>query len=275
MIFILFREALLIVIAYANNKVAAIEQPKQTNSPTWALNGNNGTNRNCGSGGQGCCEYAPNQYIQQPNRLGASGSGYAFGGGAGSGGAFWYYGGSSYPKRTPDVDATYPMRGGNGGEYHTWQYNEGGVGNPIGKTYKLSGQDVTSSYGNNFGCGGRIIIFCSSFENNGTITVNGTATKKILTADAWGAGGASGAGAVDLFYYTMNEQGTITANGGGTFTYSGRGGTISPGKGGNGSITLTQWSLDKVIKEERKKFTRDSWAYLFSEYTTRLREDVI
>ena len=51
-----------IIPAYAKNQVPAIEQKGGSNCPsTWNLNGNNGTNRNCGSGGQGCCEYAGNR----------------------------------------------------------------------------------------------------------------------------------------------------------------------------------------------------------------------
>lgn len=174
---------------------------------------------------------------------------------------------------SPDVDSTYPMRGGNGAEGHTWSFNQGGVGNPVGSSYR------TSQSG--FGCGGRVIIFCCNFTNNGNITVNGSNTVQPdhITYDSSTAayqretyGGASGAGAVDLFYTTLITEGIITANGGNNYYGTN---SKSPGKGGNGSITLTQWNLDKVIKEERKMFTKNNWIYLFNNYSQRLREDVI
>ena len=246
-----------IIPAYANNQVP------RSQAQTGTI-GNNGTNRQCGSGGCGGSDYASSN----PGTVGASGSGYAFGGGAGSGGSFLYYEGN----QSPDVDEIYPMHGGAGGGYNTWGTNVGGVGNPAG----LNNGTISTNL-NNFGCGGRIIIFCSNFENNGTITVNGTSTK--MAVDVSGTsnsyGGASGGGAVDLFYHTLVAEGTITANGGGTFSYAARYGNASPGKGGDGSITLTQWNLDKVIKEERKMFTKDNWIYLFNNYSQRLREDVI
>ena len=244
-----------IIPAYANNQIPRSQAQTGTN-------GNNGTNRQCGSGGVGGSDYASSQ----PGTVGASGSGYAFGGGAGSGGSFLYYSGC----QSPNVDEIYPMHGGAGGSDNTWGTNGGGVGNPVG----LNNGTRTTNL-NNFGCGGRIIIFCSNFENNGTITVDGTNTKQSISGNSHSFGGASGAGAVDLFYTNLISEGTITANGGGTFTYVNGGNIITPGKGGNGSITLTQWNLDKVIKEERKMFTKDNWVYLFNNYSQRLREDVI
>ena len=252
----------IIIPAYANNAKEGLT----------GSSGNNGTNRNCGSGGVGGSTSGPGK-----TGVGKSGSGYAFGGGAGSGGAFLVYRGGT----SPDVDSEYPMHGGNVSGYNTWGYNVGGVGNPPGPT-KAEYQE-SSQYRNNFGCGGRIIIFCSSFENNGEINVNGTATKKIRTYTDDNApdtfGGASGAGAIDLFYTNILNQGNLLANGGASFSARSYGTSSwlnsSPGAGGNGSITLTQWNLDKVIKEERKMFTKDNWVYLFSNYSQRLREDVI
>ena len=265
----------IIIPAYANNKIARYQIASSSDTRIQnGKNGNNGTNRNCGSGGQGCC--VSNAYVYSadtPCYMGASGSGTAFGGGAGSGGTFGYYRVSA-----PDVDTTYPMRGGNGANHNTWVYNCGGVGNPPGTSYG-SNSYVITDYTNNTGCGGRIIIFCSSFTNNGTITVNGTATKQPPTISKNGAnlglGAASGAGAVDIFYTTLVKRGTINANGGGTYSVTYEGKTGTPGKGGNGSITLTQWFEKKVIKEERKIMTRSNWIYLFNNYTERLREDAI
>ena len=245
-----------IIPAYANNQVTTDYYANNSSNGT---NGQNGTNRQCGSGGTGSCGSLYN------TKIATAGSGYAFGGGAGSGGGGGAYNGGVCPI---SVDSVYPMRGSDGVSANDNFF--GGVGNPRGNSNPAK---YTNSQG--FGCGGRIIIFCNSFENNGNITVNGTTTVKIINSTSYGGagtgwGGASGAGAVDLFYTNMITQGTITATGGDNFTL-----THTPGKGGNGSITLTQWNLDKVIKEERKMFTKDNWVYLFTEYTTRLREDVI
>ena len=263
----------IIIPAYANNKIARYKIT--SNSDTRILqgaNGNNGTNRNCGSGGTGCCGNNSNVYYGESDTtyIAASGSGYAFGGGAGSGGSFAYYRVSA-----ADVNTTYPMRGGDGATHNTWMFNCGGVGNPVGATY---GQNSTvyANYTNNTGCGGRIIIFCTNFTNNGTITVNGTATKNPNpTGIHVSSGGASGAGAVDLFYTSLIKQGTITANGGATYSLTLDSKTVTPGKGGDGSITLTQWSLDKIVKEERKKFSRNNWIYLMDNYSQRLKDEVI
>lgn len=242
----------IVIPAYADN---AVKTSGSFGTIINGTNGANGTNRQCGSGGTGSGWYSAT--VQ------SSGSGYAFGGGAGAGG----FGGAYSGDRTPiSVNSTYPMRGGQAKA--TADGAQGGVGNPIGVS-------TSTAYKNNFGCGGRIIIFCVDFINNGTITVNGTATLKISSSASYGGsgqgwGGASGAGAVDLFYNTLTKQGTITADGGANYTAS-----HTPGKGGNGSITLTPWSLDKVVKEERKKFTKNNWIYLMNNYSQRLKDEVI
>ena len=229
----------IVIPAYANNRV---ERSYASN------NGNNGTNRNCGSGGKGSnC----NGLI-----IGATGSGYAFGGGAGSGGA--YNGGIN-------VDSTYPMRGSNGesGGYAA----SGGVGNPSGAN--SIGYGVINVVPNNTGVGGRLIIYCVDFENNGIISADGVATKRCYTIlDGWGAnwGGASGAGAIDIFYTNLVSEGTNTATGGGTFSAG-----TTPGKGGNGSITLLNWTIDKLVKPEKKLATNANWFYLFSDYAVRFK----
>lgn len=234
-----------IISAYADNGIA-----DYTVSTTNGQDGNNGTNRDCGSGGTGT--YKSDQKI---SRL--SGSGYAFGGGAGGAG-----------NGNGTIDTIYPMRGGVPGT-NGWGNNEGGVGNPVsdptGRASTIDG------FTQNFGCGGRIVIFCNNFTNNGTISVNGTNTKKptkTQAVDHDGYGGASGAGAVDLFYTTLVKQGTITATGGDTFTMNGR----KPGKGGNGSITLTAWDKSKIIKPIAKYMSRANMVYFLTEYITRLKQ---
>ena len=242
-----------IIPAYAENQVT-----KNFGSDKNGANGNAGTNRQCGSGGTGSGNSQNGGYNS------TSGSGYAFGGGAGSGGFK-----SSVGCAPISVDSTYPMRGSNANGRDNSFYS-GGVGNPVGSSHTASGYSSTS-IPQGVGCGGRIIVFCKTFENNGNITVNGTSTIKINSINdpysgagcAWG--GASGAGAVDLFYTTLAERGTITANGGDNFTSF-----STPGKGGNGSITLTPWSKSAILKPIEKYMSKENMVYFLNQYVSRL-----
>ena len=249
-----------IIPAYANNQISRTYF--NDNSHVQGINGNSGTNRQCGSGGTGCGPESGGY-----GYLGASGSGYAFGGGAGSGGSM--LDSISTDSGAPNVDSTYPMRGSNGGSENVWTSNLGGVGNPVGQNKPISNY---MSYVNNSGCGGRIIIFCNNFTNNGTITVNGTDTKDPNPGQSLSGsvsfGGASGAGAVDLFYTTIITQGTVTANGGGTFTKNKR----TPGKGGDGSITLTPWVKSSVLKPIAKYMSKENMVYFLTNYIQRLKQ---
>jgi len=241
----------LVIPAYANNG--------STNG------GTNGTNRNCGSGGTGNCNNSGDGVIRK-NPYGVSGQGYAFGGGAGVAGILHRgtsmdeSGRSYFESVAPST--TYPMRGGvptrtPGEGYYS---ATGGAGNPYGGN--IYGGYGGTNFETFFGCGGRVIIFCVNFTNNGIINVNGTNTKTYSGSNAYG--GASGAGAVDLFYTTLNEQGTITANGG-TSSYD-------YGKGGNGSITLSQWSQTKLFKTEVKYFSQANVAYLLTQLSDRIKD---
>lgn len=260
----------IIIPAYANNAV-----PVTTVSAGWnfanGINGNNGTNRNCGSGSTGALGWWKGVHPSTVT-LYASGSGYAFGGGAGSGGIYCAEPGSM----DNSVDATYPMRGSsgyysNGRSDYYGVVAAGGNGNPAGTNRNYYG---VVDYPWLTGCGGRIIIFCNEFTNNGLISADGG--NSIISGDSV-VGGASGGGAVDIFYSNLVLEGDITANGGDkNNSYSNSVGyTMTSGIGGNGSITFTRWNLDKVIKEERKMFTKNNWIYLFNNYSQRLREDVI
>ena len=245
----------IIIPAYANNNIL-----KSKVSMT-GINGTNGINRNCGSGGTGCFGWYP----ENDGYIGASGSGYAFGGGAGSGGRFWKGNDEIF-----NVDSTYPMRGGKASQFNGYgYYNIGGVGNPPGENYNNNNL-------NNSGCGGRIIIFCNSFNNNGTINVNGTATKNVgtnKTDPSVCPGGASGAGAVDLFYTSLISEGTINAQGGETYTEYKNGNTAcTPGKGGDGSITLTAWSKDSILKPIQKYMSKANMVYFLTNYIERLKQ---
>lgn len=229
--------------AYANNRVNRVAFGSRYNHTV--PNGNAGTNRNCGSGGSGGA--------YELTSVGATGSGYAFGGGAGSGGCC---GNAVNTSSSPDVDTVYPMRGSNS---HTLRSTtRGGVGNPSGNAQSSKG------------CGGRVIIFCADFENNGTISANGVQSQS-TGGDAMNpqsSGGSSGGGAVDLFYTNMILEGTIIANGG-------AGGASNGGKsgaGGKGSVTPLKWDKEKVVKAQVKKFTHDNWVQLFGTYAGRIVE---
>lgn len=236
----------IIIPAYANNE--ASRQAGNSNK----INGINGTDRQCGSGGIGSASA-----IYQPAK---SGSGYAFGGGAGSGSM---NGGNNYSGSY--VDSTYPMRGANGQNLNSGEsLYQGGVGNPPGISYGNYASTQT------FGCGGRIIIYCNSFTNNGTINVNGSSTKvmggKTQEESSRGIsfGGASGAGAVDIFYTDLYLQGTITANGGT--------GLSKAGNGGNGSITLTPWLKTFILKPISKYMSKENMVYFLTNYIQRLKQ---
>ena len=256
----------IIIPAYANNRATS------TNAP---CNGVDGTDRNCGSGGSGCC-YRYNTYGTYTFK---TGSGSAFAGGAGTGGIASSVG-SWYPEATSEVDTTYPMRGARGYAYgvnsEANNVGYGGVGNPYGASYHSNGSAV--SYTQNTGVGGRVIIFCSTFTNNGSIYSNGvTAINSSVSTssvkDAKSSGGSSGAGAIDVFYNVLAVQGIITANGGAAV--SAVGSISASGKGGNGSITLLGWDITKVYREEEKVFTRENMVYLLNEFTKRLQENHI
>ena len=236
----------IIIPAYANNQVS---RALDYNSK---VNGANGTNRQCGSGGLGS---AARRYWPM-----TSGSGYAFGGGAGTGGILGYYEGSYI------IDSTYPMRGGSAEKDNGALYS-GGVGNPTGLGYT---DPKVPNYDQDFGCGGRIIIFCYNFTNNGNITVNGTSCKVILgkTSEDMNKGiafgGASGGGAVDLFYTNKITEGTITATGGS--------GLSNSGNGGDGSITLTPWLKSSVLKPIAKYMSKENMVYFLTNYIQRLKQ---
>ena len=239
----------IIIPAYANN---------QKIDPA---GGNNGTNRQCGSGGCSDWVYFNSLGNHTYSRFAIPGSGYAFGGGAGSGGIIsgqTNYNGTQGQDQQASVNSTYPMRGGNGYGGDPIMGGIEGIGNPNGNR----GSQYQSGTRPPSGCGGRIIIFCSNFANNGIITVNGTNQTNFNNGAAYG--GASGAGAVDLFYTNLNEQGNITANGGT--------GPYAHVKGGDGSITLTPWEKSSILKPTAKYMSKENMVYFLTNYIERLKQ---
>ena len=245
------------IAAYANNGL-----PRKSFAPWTKIldgdNGNDGVNRQCGSGGQGSSY--PNGYSYTFN-LGTSGSGYAFGGGGGGCGLDHYS-----ASNVRDCDPIYPMRGGSsaGGTFGA----DGGVGNPVGGRSGGSNVNRSNVIAQNFGVGGRLIIYCSEFINNGTISADGVDTLKTWTTSEYRCanyGGASGGGAVDLFYTTLTTEGTITANGGNNFSYY-----STPGKGGNGSVTLLNWTIDQVVRPQEKYMSKDNMIYFLQQLVNKI-----
>lgn len=220
----------LLIPAYANNsKTITISHSSQGSGG----NGINGTDYNCGSGGNGAHTCGSGS-IQTTF---VSGSGYSYGGGAGSGGRTNLSGASSDSK----VDSTYPMIGCNGvvsGYYSAMQ----GVGNPNGTPSKgayadYNGyiySDTQSSIG--YGVGGRIIIFTNSISNvnltsQGIDSQNGTGYHAAT-------GGASGGGSINIFY--TNNATNITYNVDGGKAGKGLSNNNYAGNGGKGTYTCEQ-----------------------------------
>ena len=264
-----FNNTEVIIPAYANNQ---INSKTTSDGSTFSINGNNGTSRNCGSGGTGVATYWSGTTGGAITHQ-ASGSGYAFGGGAGSGGIYVIKFNITPSPQTNiyNVDTTYPMRGSSGfynntraDYYHV--IAAGGNGRVAGTNINNSGSVATPSSVAT-GCGGRVIIFCNSFTNNGTINVNGC--NAITFTSVASPGGASGAGAVDVFYTALLKQGTITANGGSGAANSGTNSGTS-GKGGNGSITLSPWTKKVVIKPIEKYMSKQNMIYFLNQYVARL-----
>ena len=178
--------------------------------------GNNGDKlkRTTAGGGTGGIGYA-NAYV------GTGGTGTSYSGGPGAGGA---YNGSSTASASNEGGA-----GSAGTAYALYTYGAGGgAGNP-------GGAGISNGGAGGNGTGGLIVIYANIFENNGTITANGS-------AGGWGyrsGGGGSGGGSINIFVKENIKTGTLQANGGaaGAGTRSG-GETNSGGRGGNGSINI-------------------------------------
>ena len=256
-----------VIPAYANNEV------KNINPITGTKHGNNGISRQCGSGGGGNWGYFTGTTPRSIN-LGNSGSGYSFGGGSGTGGVSGGFNLANYDfSSTCGVSATYPMRGGDAATNAYWP-NFGGVGNPAGTNSTGKSATLTSQA---TGCGGRIIVFCNELSGSGNIQSNGSNSRAYSTSgDAVGLGGASGGGAIDLFYTTYTNTLAFSVIGGAGASGKSR----KSGNGGNGCITYSDgdqaplWVMPDVFKPRRKKFTKDNWTYLFGEYVDRLNQEV-
>lgn len=247
----------IIVPAYADNSVPITFLASDMNASN-GIAGTDGTNRNCGSGGTGGV-YRP-IYHGGSSYSGKTGSGYAFGGGAGGAGvirnASAVITGTSVDEKYPMIGATDTRTGNTGSTIDRVGYCRGGTGNPAGQGSNGSG---------NLGCGGRIIIFCNHFTNNGIITSKGVSG--VAGGGYTSGGGASGGGAIDLFYSDLRDgEGTIDTSGGDAVTLG--------AKGGAGCLTYTYLGWGDILKPQKKKYSRDNWVELFSQYLERYSESV-
>lgn len=227
----------IIIPAYANNQT----EGHFTSKNQYGEKGNNGVNHQCGAGGIGG-NYV---YDGANSWFHTNGSGTAFAGGGGSGSCITGYNQASSVGAEPD--STYPMKGGNGLGFpgsNTWRAL-GGTGNTCGYSsyHENYGGNSRTQYDQNFGVGGRIIIFCTTFVNNGTISANGTDAN--TSADVWGGavayGGASGGGAIDIFYNKTQDE----TNFGNVTTTGGLIGSIP--SGGDGAITTIKYNASSFI----------------------------
>lgn len=232
----------LLIPAYANNaRTVSGLTGNDRNSANHYTNkrGIDGTGYNCGSGGCGG-SHISNVSDNRANLTFISGSGYSYGGGAGTGG-YGAYG----ETLTLRVDSTYPMRGGNAkfsGDYNA----TGGIGNPIGSRggNKLISPSVAIS-----GVGGRIIIFCRKLSDLTLASRGGfynqTSYGKYNNSSmgpGQGTGGSSGGGSINIFYATSitNINTNVTSNISSCYCYRETGYTntvFSGGAGGNGTVT--------------------------------------
>lgn len=192
---------------------------------------NTATNRMTGGGGGGAGEY----YY---NTGGKGSAGTSYSGGTGGGGSAC---------ATGDNGAQNGGAGGNGraGSSGGYKYGSGGgAGNPGG-----SGMQVNGGSGNKGldGTGGLLIIYASTFENNSTISSNGSAGGSGYRT----GGGGSGGGSINIFYQTIEKIGNITANGGtGGAGTRGSSECAPGGAGGAGSVTIGSIATGSFVKAE-------------------------
>lgn len=194
-----------------------------SNAPSLSIAGKSGTDgsyRSTGGGGSGGVF----------NNV----SGYS---GSGTGGTGTSYSGGSGGGATTSRGVTYygnpgSNTGGTGGAGKSNYYSNtggysagGGAGNGGGAPAYPS---CCVAYAGTGGTGGLLIIYAGTFENNGTISSNGSSGGYGTGA----SGGSSGGGSINIFASTISSYGIIVANGGATQTYGSLGGqgTINVGQ---------------------------------------------
>lgn len=176
--------------------------------------GTAGTDRKCGGGGGGA--------VGGGSGTGGNGSaGTCYSGGTGGGGGASGAGGAG---------VAYGGAGG-AGSASSNNYAGGGAGNPGG-----AGSGTGTTSGGGTGTGGLLVVICTGkITVNEVISSNGSAGGGGASA----GGGGSGGGSVNLFYSSIENNGTIQASGGS----GGVGGAGSGGAGGAGCVTLDQYNF--------------------------------
>lgn len=214
-----------LILDYANNQ-KNITNNDTTNDARTLRKGNDGTGYNCGSGGIGAIitNSGTIQGFMQ------SGSGYSYGGGAGTGN-------NVCNNSNNIVDTIYPMHGSDC--ILSYYYSgDGGVGNPSGKYGKGNryGSDLPAQA---TGVGGRLIIFTNncSISNLHAKGIKANDGIRGPAGDAFPAAGSSGGGSINIFY--ENTMSSICNVQGGEYSKS----SIDPssqrlmgGPGGNGTV---------------------------------------
>ena len=207
---------------------------------TWVGNaGATGTNRATGGGGSG----GATGTNVLPGGNGSAGTSYS--GGTGGGGTYHCAGRGSYQGENG------ALNGGAGGRGAVRTdrgsnsvYASGGAGNNAGAgSFRNSGGN---SYGGTTTCaengtGGLLVLYSNSFDNNGTISTNGSNINgyRIFGTTRYAGGGASGGGSANIFTNSIINKGNITANGGiSSVNTSGITYAVNGSNGGNGSVSL-------------------------------------
>ena len=196
--------------------------------------GNDGTGRHTGGGGTG----AGRSFMAEVN-IGKGGTGTSYSGGCGSGASNSDGGGgwtanSSEGSSEGGAGSNGIVHSGNSSGYG--QISMGGTGNPSGgyESYRVN----ANNYVYREGTGGLLIIYCSDFDNQGSITSHGVSSStanRSNTNSRIDTGGASGGGSINIFYLNIRNRGSITATGGEAI--QGEGGHAG-GAGGNGTANI-------------------------------------
>ncbi len=220
-------------------------------------NGNNGTERQTGGGGQGSAiinrlEGSADSYI------GSSTGGNSYAGGNGSGALVRCNIGAIGASATQATNTS-------GGNAHAYDKNSnssyfagGGAGTIGGNSaYNRVSTSMGQSKAEN-GVGGLLMIYSENFTNEGSILSEGSegagGTFNLIKRFNGVAGGAgSGGGSINIFTKFMNNLGVISStggNGGKVSTTRCNMGALQGGSGGSGTVTINE--LGSILNYAKK-----------------------
>ncbi len=239
--------------------------------------GETGENRQTGGGGSG----ASANYCS----TGSSGSGSAgtsYSGGSG--------GGAQAGGQMSQVAQDAQPNGGAGGNAYArrYRYNHspksvgGGAGNPGGKGWYSSGNNITgnattdTSKGED-GTGGLLILYANNLFNNGEISAKGSNGGKAILGDRNASGGSSGGGSINIFAKHISTY-SITAKGGAS-----NGNSLNPfgGAGGDGTITINElgsvlnYAKKTINLQEKENYNIDKTKLSYTKLNEKQTEDLV